>query len=78
MIGLMADPGCRYAFSTSYCGWKAEVTDLMALVDAVAANKVPLFYLQANEKALNDAARAAKAALNIPGVKPVEDRRTRG
>lgn len=58
--------------------WKAEVTDLMALVQAVAAGKVPLFYVEANEKALNDAARAAKAALNIPGVRPWDDRRARG
>ena len=58
--------------------WKAEVTDLMLLVKAVAEGKVPLFYLLANEKALNDSARSAKGALNLPGVKPVEDRRARG
>lgn len=58
--------------------WKAEVVDLGALILAVASGQVPATYLMANDKALNEAARSAKAGLNIPGVRPVEDRRARG
>jgi hypothetical protein len=49
--------------------WKAEVVDLMALVQAVAAGTMPLIYLEANMTALNQAAKAMKGACNIPGVK---------
>lgn len=52
--------------------WSAEVTDLMALVRAVADAKAPLAYLQANKAALNTVARAQKTELNtIPGVRAV-------
>lgn len=51
--------------------WSAEVTDLMALVRAVADSKAPLACLVADMKVLNMQARALKAQLNLPGVKAV-------
>ena len=52
--------------------WSADVTDLKALVQAVAAGKAPLDYLQANTVAINQAARSLKTELNlIPGLKAV-------
>lgn len=48
--------------------WKAKVTDMKALVKAVAAGKVPLEYLQPNDQALNARAKADKQTMNIPGV----------
>lgn len=54
--------------------WSAEVTNLMALVKAVAAGKAPLSYLKADEVALNGVARALKNAMNVPGVKAVQRR----
>ena len=53
--------------------WSAEVTDLLALVKAVAAGQAPLAYVQANLTALNGAARAIKQELNAtPGVRAVK------
>lgn len=54
--------------------WKAEVTDLKALVSAAAAGLARgdtnlLGYLQANEKALGQVAKALKGAASIPGVR---------
>ena len=51
--------------------WTAEVTDMKALVAAVAAGQVPLIALQANTMFLGQQARAMKAGLNYPGVKAV-------
>lgn len=52
--------------------WSAEIVDLLALVKAVAAGQAPLAYVQANQPALSQAARAIKQELNrIPGVKAV-------
>lgn len=51
--------------------WSAEVTDLLALVRAVAAGQQPITLLQPNMPVLNQMARALKGALNVPGVKPV-------
>lgn len=52
--------------------WGAEVTDLMALVKAVAAGTVPIQTLEANTVFLNGQARMLKAALSYPGVRAVE------
>lgn len=52
--------------------WGAEVTDLMALIKAVAAGTVPIHAIEANSVFLNQQARALKAALNYPGVRSVE------
>jgi hypothetical protein len=53
--------------------YRAEVTDVDALIAAVAAGKVPKQALIPNEKFLNEQARSYKSALNWPGVKVVED-----
>jgi hypothetical protein len=59
--------------------WSAEVVSLRELVKAAAANPAYLCYLQANETALNAAARAQKSVLNVPGCKAVVQRiATRG
>lgn len=48
--------------------WYAEVTDLMALVIAIAKGKAPITFLEANMTALNKAAGANKDTLQYPGV----------
>ena len=53
--------------------WSAEVTDLKALVSAVAAGRVPIQALSANQVFLNQQARAMKRDLNYPGVRAVSD-----
>lgn len=54
--------------------WSAEVTDLLALVQAVAAGQVPLKVLQPDSTVLNTMARALKESLALPGVKAVARR----
>lgn len=51
--------------------WGAEVTDLKALVQAVAAGTVPLEAIAADIKFLGNQARALKGNLNYPGVRAV-------
>lgn len=51
--------------------WAAEVTDLHALVKAVAKDKKLLPLLEANMPALNAQARSLKTAMQIPGVRPI-------
>lgn len=53
--------------------WKAKVTDLHALVKAAAKNKDLLAYLEPNQTALNNRAKADEKTLNIPGVVPYND-----
>lgn len=55
--------------------WSAEVTDMLALVKAVAAGTQPLHYLKADLVALNQAARAARGTLAVPGVQSVRANR---
>ena len=47
----------------------AEVTDLKALVAAVAAGTVPLMAILPNESFIGNQARAMKEAFSMPGVK---------
>lgn len=54
--------------------YRAEVTDLRALVEAVAKGQVPLAYVEANLSALNQAARALKEELAVPGVRVIDER----
>lgn len=54
--------------------WSAEVVSLPSLVKAAAANPALLCYLQANESALNAAARAQKNVFSVPGCKAVVQR----
>src|SRR5580765_1614654 len=53
--------------------WKAKVTDLHALVKAAAKDKSLLAYLEANQTALNNRAKADQKTLNIPGVVAYDD-----
>jgi hypothetical protein len=52
--------------------WSAEVTNLMALVKAVAEGRQPITLLEPNMTALNGMARSLKSSLSIPGVRAVE------
>lgn len=52
--------------------WGAEVTDLMALVKAVAAGTVPIQAIEPNMVFLNGQSRMLKAALAYPGVRAIE------
>jgi hypothetical protein len=54
--------------------YRAEVTDLMALVQAVAKGQAPLTLLKADETALNGMARSLKTAMKVPGVRVVTSR----
>lgn len=49
--------------------WKAEVTDLMALVKAVAAGDASLTLIQANTTEINKRARALKSEFDVPGIR---------
>lgn len=51
---------------------ESEVFDLMLLVQAVANGTQPIAYIMANEKALNQSAKALKNEMRIPGVRVVE------
>jgi len=53
---------------------RAEVVDLMALVKAVAKGEAALAYLEPNLPALNQAARALKEELKVPGVRVIAER----
>jgi hypothetical protein len=55
--------------SVSSLTYKATVTNLMELVQAVAAGKAPLQALLPNESFLNNQARQFKEAFSIPGTK---------
>jgi hypothetical protein len=54
--------------------WKAECTDLMALVKAVAEGKQPLYLVMANDKVLGQQARSLKDQFKAPGVRVWNDR----
>lgn len=54
--------------------YKAEVTDLLALVRHVAATPEHVNLLQVNGPALNALARSLREALSIPGVRVVKER----
>lgn len=53
--------------------WSAEVTDLAALIKAVAAGHAPMALLLPNMSALNQQAKALKASMRYPGVKAVRE-----
>lgn len=59
------------SFRTYY---RAEVTDLRALIVAVAAGTASMTYLQPNMVALNGSARALKEELKVPGVRVILER----
>lgn len=49
--------------------WKAEVTDLMALIKAVAAGQASPDLLTANTTAINQRAKALKGEFKVPGIR---------
>ena len=49
--------------------WKAEVTNLLALIKFVAANPQFANLLQPNTVAIGGMARSMRSAMNIPGIK---------
>lgn len=54
--------------------WKAEVTDIRALMQAVLANNAPADLIAVNERKLAAMATSLKDSLNIPGVQVKEDK----
>ena len=54
-------------------GWRAEVVDLLALIQAVASGSAPLAALQANQAFLDQEAARDQEALALPGVRAVHD-----
>jgi hypothetical protein len=54
--------------------WSADVVDLFALVQAVAAETVPLEALKADMVFLNQQARSLKGRLKYPGVNAVKEK----
>ncbi|MDD5387571.1 MAG: hypothetical protein PHQ22_10300 [Sulfuricurvum sp.] len=53
--------------------WRAEVTDLFALVQAIANGTVPITAVEANMTTLNNMARTFKDTMSYPGVKFVSE-----
>ena len=51
--------------------WRAEVTDLRTLIEAVASELTHSRYVVAAQTALNETARAEKGEMSIPGVRAV-------
>lgn len=54
--------------------WKAEVTDLKALVVAVAEGRAPMTFIQANMTAINKTAVSMKDTMQFPGVRFYADK----
>lgn len=67
---IQTEPAKQSGISTR-TNWKAEVVSKAELVAHVAANPDLLELLDINQKALDAMARALKANLKLPGVKPV-------
>jgi hypothetical protein len=53
--------------------WRAEVVDLRALVQAVAAGAAPLSALQPNQQFLDQEAAREREALALAGVRAVQE-----
>ena len=71
-------PPPKLAGSAEVTTWKMEVSDLKALVLAVASGKAPLTYLQADEVAIRRTVIAQKASFSCPGVKTWPETSRRG
>jgi hypothetical protein len=71
---IMAPPAPRVEGVSFRDEWSAEVTDLSALVKAIAGGTVPLTLVKADQVALNGMARSLREAMKIPGVKAVSKR----
>jgi hypothetical protein len=62
-------PPPKLAGTAEVTYWKCEVTDLKALVLAVASGKAPLNYIQADTTVIGSAVRNQKKFFSCPGVK---------
>jgi hypothetical protein len=71
-------PPPKLAGSAEVTTWKMEVTDLKALVLAVASGKAPLTYLQADEVAIRRTVIAQKASFHCAGVRTWAETSRRG
>lgn len=70
-----AEPELKVSGISTRLTYRAEVTDMMALVRAVAQGTAPIECLQADTKFLGQMARAFKKSGQIyPGVQSIEDR----
>jgi len=58
---------------TTRTTWRAEVTDLQALIRHVAANPGLSALLEPNMTSLNAQARSLRNAMNIPGVRAISE-----
>ena len=67
----------RVAGVTHSAPWTAEVTDLKALVKAVADGAVPLKALRAEKRFINSQANALRDEMNWPGVRAYQKPQTR-
>lgn len=65
-------PRTAQAFSRET--WSGEVTDLMALVKAIAEGKAPLNLVMANQTAINGLARSLKRSMNYPGIRAISSK----
>jgi hypothetical protein len=54
--------------------YRAEFTDLPALVRAIASGNAPIALIQPNQSAANQMARALKGEMHFPGIRIVKDR----
>jgi hypothetical protein len=54
---------------TTAVNWKGEVTSLLALIKAIAADKANISLVLPNETAINQLARATRGTLVIPGIR---------
>ena len=68
-VVVQAAAPARFAGSTGRVNYSAKVTDLKALVRAIAEGKAPLESVQANDTFINQQARAFKEGFNMPGCK---------
>ena len=59
--------------TTKETRWRAEVTDLRTLIEAVASELTESRYVVAAQTVLNQTARAEKGKMSIPGVKAISE-----
>lgn len=71
---LVADTKPKVKGVSRRSTYSAEIVDMLALVKAVAEGKQPIELLQPDMKVINGMARSLKHALDIPGVKVVENK----
>lgn len=71
---VMLRPAARVEGVTFRETWRAEVTDALTLVRAVAEGKAPLACITVNTSFLDGQARALKGAFAIPGARAIAEK----